>query len=361
MDRTQATRAFLLGQCARYTGLQIRDLLKGLHQSVYGGGHFVTDEEAGIRFLRREMQEAPSAPGPAVELLDGDCCRVHLQWARARGLAPETLQRLFAVSAEEFCGTEEDCRAMLEEKLTVLEELAREGALPFSAADVEKAVADYREAGFPACHHSQPVRELWAPAYRLIHTDYLRLLPILMEIDRRRGKKRRTIVAVEGGAGSGKTTLSALLQRLYGCTVLHMDDFFLRPEQRTQERLATPGENIDHERFAAEVLKPLAAGEPIAYRRYDCATQTVLEAEEIRPEPLVVVEGAYSMHPALADYYDYSVFLDVPQELQYARIEARNTPEMQEKFFSQWIPMEQAYFAAMDPKGRCDYVVEVKA
>lgn len=360
MDRDQATRSFLLGQCARYTDLRPQDLLKGLHQSVFGCGHFVTDEETGIPFLREEMKSARPAHGPSIELLDGDFCRVHLGWARARGLAPETLFRLFAVSSEEECGTEADRRAILEEKLTVLLELAREGELPFAAAEVEEAVEAFREAGYPACHHSESVREAWAPAYRVIHQDYLRILYLLAEIDRRRARKKRFIVALEGGSASGKTTLAGLLERLYDCTVLHMDDFFLRPEQRTEERLAIPGGNIDHERFAAEVVEPLLAGGSIPYRRYDCRTQTVLPAVEITPKALIFVEGAYSMHPELGKYYDLSVFLDISTELQCARIERRNTPEMQERFFSQWIPMERAYFASADPKGRSDLVVEVK-
>ena len=361
MDRHQATRAFLLEQCARYTDLQPQDLLKALHQSVFGCGHFVTDEETGIRFLRQEMRSARPAPGPAIELLDGDFCRVHLHWARTRGLAPETLFRLFALSAQELESTEEDCRAVLEEKLVVLLDLAREGRLPFDAETVEQAVNAWREEGFPLCRHSENVRTTCAPAYRVIHRDYLRLLHLLADLDRRRSRKKSFVVALEGGAGSGKTTLALLLEQLYDCTVFHMDDFFLRPEQRTEDRFAQPGGNVDYERFAAEVVTPLRAGGPIAYRRYDCQTQTVLDPVEIVPRPLVFVEGAYSMHPALGEYYDMSIFLDISTELQCARIEHRNSPEMQEKFFSTWIPMEHAYFMAADPRGRCDIVLEVKA
>jgi hypothetical protein len=49
-----------------------------------------------------------------------------------------------------------------------------------------------------------------------------------------------------------------------------MDDFFLPFEQKTPERLAQPGGNADHERFAREVLGHLNRGEAFAYRRYDC-------------------------------------------------------------------------------------------
>ena len=52
-------------------------------------------------------------------------------------------------------------------------------------------------------------------------------------------------VAIDGPCTSGKTTFAAMLNRRFGGNVLHMDDFFLRPEQRTPERFAEPGGNVD--------------------------------------------------------------------------------------------------------------------
>ena len=66
------------------------------------------------------------------------------------------------------------------------------------------------------------------------------------------------LVAIDGRCASGKTTLAALLQKqIQDCYVVHMDHFFLREEQRTKERLETPGGNVDHERVLADVLQPL--------------------------------------------------------------------------------------------------------
>ena len=61
--------------------------------------------------------------------------------------------------------------------------------------------------------------------------------------------KPRLLIAIDGCCATGKTTLARQLAERYECNLFHMDDFFLRPHQRTEERLAAPGENIDHERF----------------------------------------------------------------------------------------------------------------
>ena len=88
-----------------------------------------------------------------------------------------------------------------------------------------------------------------------------RIQALLARIDRLMAERERVIVAVDGGSASGKTTLGALLQSVYACPVFHMDDFFLRPEQRTPERFSEPGGNVDRERFLSEGPAAAAAGE----------------------------------------------------------------------------------------------------
>ena len=53
------------------------------------------------------------------------------------------------------------------------------------------------------------------------------------------------LVAIDGMCGSGKTTLGQVLSKVYDCNLFHMDDFFLRPEQRTAERMAQDGGNVE--------------------------------------------------------------------------------------------------------------------
>lgn len=166
------------------------------------------------------------------------------------------------------------------------------------------------------------------------------------------------ILAVEGGSAAGKTTLGNLLCERYGGSLFHMDDFFLRPEQRTPERFAEPGGNVDRERFLTEVLQPRSKGETVVYRPFSCSTFTLGEPVTVPFARLTVVEGAYSMHPMLCSYYDFSVFLEVSGQVQRERILKRNSPEQAEQFFNRWIPLEQQYFEALNIKEQCDMVIK---
>ena len=166
-------------------------------------------------------------------------------------------------------------------------------------------------------------------------------------------RSRSGIVAIDGRCGSGKTTLASQLRQHYGCAVIPMDHFFLRPSQRTPERLAIPGENVDHERFLKEILFPLHTGDPFTYHPFDCSRMELGEAIPIVPAALTIVEGSYSCHPELWEHYDLRIFLTVDPEEQMRRIAARNGAYA-EVFRTKWIPLEERYFSAFDLETRCD-------
>ncbi|MBQ7825929.1 MAG: (d)CMP kinase [Clostridia bacterium] len=177
---------------------------------------------------------------------------------------------------------------------------------------------------------------------------------LCMRIDALLSGKAHVLIAIDGPAASGKTTLAARLSKRYGADVLHMDDYFLQPHQRTPERYAQPGGNVDRERFLSEVLLPLSRGESYIRRRFDCGSMTLLEGVTVRPAALTVVEGSYSLHPQLAGYYDLRVLLTVDAGTQSARILARNGVEKHRQFIERWIPLENRYFTETHIEERCD-------
>ena len=168
------------------------------------------------------------------------------------------------------------------------------------------------------------------------------------------------LVAIDGRCASGKTTLAAQMQKKLDCHVIHMDDFFLRPEQRTEGRLRQPGGNVDWERFREEVLTPFRQGVSFSYRPYDCHIRDFREPVRVIPDRLIVVEGAYSCHPELWGDYDLHIFLSVAPDEQMRRIRARNGAEQAMVFQRKWIPLEERYFQAFRIAQRCELCFDEK-
>ena len=169
---------------------------------------------------------------------------------------------------------------------------------------------------------------------------------------------KTVVIAIDGNCTAGKTTLASVLEKEYDCNVFHMDDFFLRPEQRTPERYAQPGGNVDYERFQEEILQPLKAGEAFSYRPFACKTFTLSEAVQVMPRQLNIVEGTYSLHPYFEDPYDLRIFLSVDKQTQQERILQRPA-HLIERFFSDWIPMEMLYFDVLRIPERADIQLDM--
>lgn len=348
MKPSERTCKLLIMHYQTYPKLQIQDLFKFIYQSSFGCEHLLSSQGTVTEYIQKEYDSISHHNQATIELLDGGYCRVPLSYLD-QGLHADTLGKLFFFSAQK----EENGQKDLIKKLNAAKDLISQKRLPFTLDEFEKAVQEWEANGYPAVHHSEVFREAYHPSYRVIASKYIPFLPLLSELDRR--LETGTVkLAIEGGSASGKTTLSQLLTKLYDCTVFHMDDFFLQPNQRTSERYAQVGGNIDRERFLTEVLIPLSKGEIVNYRKFDCSTLRLGDAIQIVPSKLIVIEGVYSMHPELSAYYDLSVFLEISPDLQKERILHRNSPEMAKLFFDRWIPLERIYFEKMHVSERCD-------
>ncbi len=171
-------------------------------------------------------------------------------------------------------------------------------------------------------------------------------------------EKSKVIVAIDGPCASGKTTLAAKIAEKFDAALIHMDDFFLRPEQRTPERLSEPGGNLDRERFQREVLVPLAQNEEFSYRPYLCSKGILGEKILVPKKELYIIEGSYSHHPFFGEYA-LKLFLEVSPETQRKRLEKRS-PEKLPRFIEEWIPMEENYFSYFSIREKADLVIKTE-
>lgn len=169
-------------------------------------------------------------------------------------------------------------------------------------------------------------------------------------------KGKHIVLAIDGPSASGKTTFAAMLAEKYDAPIVHMDDFFLRPEQRTEQRYMQPGGNIDRERFLSEVCPHLGDGKEFSYDRFDCHRMCLTERIVIPQNSLLLVEGTYSLYPEFLPYYTIKIMLTISEDLQRERIIKRNGEEGYRIFAEKWIPLENRYFSEFHTPINADFV-----
>lgn len=174
-------------------------------------------------------------------------------------------------------------------------------------------------------------------------------------IDIIKTNKQIKVIAIDGRCGSGKTTISKALQKEFNCNLIHLDDFFLRPSQKTPKRLNEVGGNIDYERFINEVLSNLEKKE-FSYKPYNCTKLDFDNEIKVINNKLLIIEGTYSMHPKFINYYDFKIFVTLDQKLQIERLKNRN-PLLLDRFINEWIPKEEAYFDKFETLKSADKVI----
>ena len=323
-----------------YPKMEIQDVMKLLYQSEFGGGHLISNEEMSLKRIQEEYEcinENEMVCMSVIEPIGDRMCRIYLS-AITNGMKPEVLNQIFVKSANHRTGTIEG----LEAKLNQFMEACEQGILTFEPSSVKCVWEAWKEEGYPAKSHSATYREAYHPAYRVIEASYRQIYDVICEVEK---ADRPFVVGIDGMSSSGKTTMGNLLKMNYPeANLFHMDDYFLQPHQRTAERLAEAGGNVDYERINEEIISNLANPEGLTYRAFDCQTQSIGEENFVPWSSLVFVEGCYSHHPYFGDPYDLRVFSEISPEEQVERIRVRNGEKMLKRFVEEWIPRENQYF-----------------
>jgi uridine kinase len=154
------------------------------------------------------------------------------------------------------------------------------------------------------------------------------------------------LIAVDGHAGSGKTTLAGrLAAELGGAPVVHTDD------------LATHEEPFDWTgRLAEQVLGPLADGRTARHQVYDWTARRFAGEQEVPAAPVVVVEGVGTGRVALRPYLALLLWLEVDAGTARRRGLRRDGPELA-RFWTGWTRQEDAHFAADPSRPFADLLV----
>lgn len=175
--------------------------------------------------------------------------------------------------------------------------------------------------------------------------------------------RRCVLVALDGGAGSGKSTFARRLQNALAasggihCAVVHLDHFF-RTRRERGSTLARV-EDTDWRRLRDQVIRPLRAGRSARFQLYDWPRDRLHRWQTVQPAGVVIVDGVSALRRELAGCFDLTVWLACPRQKRLARLAGRgDTPPEEIEY---WLPSEDAYVAAHAPRQRAHLVVDASA
>lgn len=150
------------------------------------------------------------------------------------------------------------------------------------------------------------------------------------------------IIAIDGFGGAGKSTLAKELQtELESATIVAVDDFYLFGVKSDADK-----SNFDRARLTEQVLKPLRQGGQASYQKSVSIDIPLSEYFDVPQVDYVILEGVSSLHPDIAQYVDYKIWLDISADDAKKRMMNRDKAQGQdhgEEFWSHHTDSYQAY------------------
>ena len=158
------------------------------------------------------------------------------------------------------------------------------------------------------------------------------------------------LIAVDGRAGSGKTTFATRLRRfLPGAVVIEIDDFL-------------DWGDLDGwwPRLEKEALAPLLGGDRARFRTRDWTMDPLGKSldgwHDLDPAHTIIVEGVTSSRAAIAERLSMSFWVEAPHNVRMDRGIARDGEAMR-PFWQNWMQLEDDFFARDDARGRATYLI----
>ena len=147
---------------------------------------------------------------------------------------------------------------------------------------------------------------------------------ILVAIERRTDHRQAPmLITLDGGSGAGKSTVATMLGQSIHAVVVPLDDFFAAHIPDWQwEAFSIPERAkyvFDWQRLRADALEPLLANQSARWYPFDFAAglrpdgtyALSTHSVERQPARVIMLDGAYSASPQIADLVDLAVLIDV--------------------------------------------------
>lgn len=326
--------SFIKYHLNKYSQMTTQDIVKMLYQNHFGPGHFIKDLDFVNKYYYNELNNSQDNENDNLyEHIGNNFIRINIhKYKKLINSNNNNIINMFYNSSLIDYNNKELVDSFKQQLLKI----KNDGFLD-----------NY---DFSNVHHSKIYNELYNPHYRVVSTKYLDLNLRIHQLQHYLDNiKEFSIIALEGKCASGKSTISNNLKNV---TIIDVDEFFLRQELKTKERLEEIGGNIDYDLYE-QCLKTIKPNSTITYTIFDCQTQTYKQKTiEIKDKVLLV--GVYSYHHKVRKYIDKLAYLLINKDTQLQRLKQR---KMYLRFINEWVPMEEKYYNSFDFIGNCDILI----
>ena len=161
----------------------------------------------------------------------------------------------------------------------------------------------------------------------------------------------RPIIAIDGPAGAGKTTLASnihlALYPNYASTIIHMDDLYNGWDKALSVELT-------------EVLSYIAQAhsqsQSISLSKFNWADSTFSPAEAIDDAQLIILEGVGSGQSAIREYLSALIWIDIDESKGLSRVLERDGEGIRNQM-QKWLVTQEQHFALEKTENAADFVL----
>lgn len=159
------------------------------------------------------------------------------------------------------------------------------------------------------------------------------------------------IIAIDGRAGAGKTTLAHELFLAFSVTrnvrVIHLDEVYAGWEHALGETLT---------KTLTELLESLAEDQRYSLPIYNWNTMAFDSEREIAPCNLIIIEGVGSAQSAVRKRASATIWLDIDPAIGLQRVLQRDGAEISEQM-KKWQLDEAELFQSDQTQEKADFIL----
>jgi uridine kinase len=162
---------------------------------------------------------------------------------------------------------------------------------------------------------------------------------------------KRPIIAIDGPAGAGKTTLAdhlaAALSLKYSVNIIHMDDLYNGWEGAFDHHLTDA---------LTGIVDSHQSGKKVSLSRYDWSKGTFAQAQELPSADLLILEGVGSSQKAVRPHLASSIWIEIDRTQGLERVLKRDGAAISEEM-QMWLRLQDQHFREEESEKTADFVL----